>query len=193
VATEAVMTVEQWIDLRCHPSIRSETVRAVQVLVRRSAGELETTFRLDGDIPQIRIASPAEPRIGKELWRHTCFEAFVAVDGQPAYHEINFSPSREWTVYAFSGYRKGGPLANETMRPNIVVRSTGNRVELNGLVRLDSLSAIHPRAALRIGLSAVIDASDGISYWALRHPTDKPDFHDPAGFALLLAAPDPTG
>jgi len=188
------MTVEHWIDLKCHPSTRSETVRAIPVLVRRSAsGELEMTFRLDGDLPQIRIPSPAVPRIGKELWRHTCFEAFIAVDGQPTYHEINFAPSGEWTFYAFSGYRKGGPLADGTMRPNIAVRSMNNRLELNGLVRLDSLSAIHPRAALRIGLSAVIEASDGFSYWALHHPTDKPDFHDAAGFTLLLDAPDPKG
>ena len=40
-------------------------------------------------------------------------------------------------------------------------------------------------------LSAVIEASDGLSYWALRHPADKPDFHDADGFALLLEPPGP--
>ena len=75
------------------------------------------------------------------------------------------------------------------MRPHIAVRSTGSRLELDALVRLDGLSAIHPRAPLRIGLSAVIEASDGLSYWALRHPADKPDFHDADGFALLLEPP----
>src|ERR1700684_1980345 len=100
-----VMTVERWIDLNCHPSTPSQSVRAIQVLVRRSASsELQVTFRLDGDISQIRVPSPAAPRIGTELWRHTCFETFVAVEGQPtAYHEFNFAPSGEWTVYAFSG------------------------------------------------------------------------------------------
>jgi hypothetical protein len=184
------MTDEHWIDLRCHPSTRPETVRAIAVLVRRSASaELQITFRLDGDIPGIRVASPAVPRISTELWRHTCFEAFIAVEGQSAYHEFNFAPSGEWAVYAFSGYRNGGPLADEMMRPHIAVRSTGSRLELDTLVRLDSLSAIHPRASLRIALSAVIEASDGLSYWALRHPAGKPDFHAAAGFALLLEPP----
>ncbi len=184
------MTVEHCIDLRCHPSTRSEAVRAIQVLVRRSANaELQMTFRLDGDISRIRVSSPGVPRIATQLWRHTCFEAFIAVEGQPAYHEFNFAPSGEWAVYAFCGYRNGGPLANEMMRPDIAVRSTGNRLELDALVRLDALSAIHPRASLRIGLSAVIEASDGLSYWALRHPADKPDFHDADGFALLLEPP----
>jgi hypothetical protein len=193
-ATEHVMTVEHWIDLRCHPSTRPEAVRAVQVLVSRSASaELQMTFRLDGDISRIWVPSPGVPRIATKLWRHTCFEAFIAVEGLPAYHEFNFAPSGEWAVYAFCGYRNRGLLANEMRRPHIAVRSTGSRLELDTLVRLDCLSAMHPRASLRIGLSAVIEASDGLSYWALRHPADKPDFHDTDGFALLLEPPDPSG
>jgi hypothetical protein len=188
------MTVEHCIDLRCHSSARSETVRAVEVRIRRSASaELQMTFRLDGDIRRIRVPPPAVPRIATQLWRHTCFEAFIAVEGQPAYHEFNFAPSGEWAVYAFSGYRNGGPLPNEMMRPHIAVRTTDSRLELDALVRLDGLSANHPRASLRIGLSAVIEASDGLSYWALRHPADKPDFHHAAGFSLLLEPPGPSG
>ena len=181
------MTAEHWIDLKCHPSARSETVRSIHVLVRRAASaELQLTFRLDGDISRIRIPPPGLPRINTQLWRQTCFEAFIAVAGQRAYHELNFSPSGEWAVYAFSGYRDGGPLADEAMRPRIAVRSTDGRLELDGFVRLDRLSDVHPRASLRFGLSAVIEASDGFSYWALRHRADKPDFHDAEGFALLL-------
>jgi hypothetical protein len=181
------MTVGHWIDLRCHPSTRSEAVRAIAVLVRRSASaEVQMTFRLDGDIPRIRVPPAGAPRIATQLWQHTCFEAFIAVEGQAAYHEFNFAPSGEWAVYAFSGYRNGGPLADETMRPHIAVRSTGSRLELDAVVRLDTLSAIHPRASLRLGLSAVVEANDGLSYWALRHRADKPDFHDAEGFALLL-------
>ena len=188
------MTVEHWSDLECHPSTRTETVRAIQVLVHRSASaELQLTFRLDGDLPRIRIAAPGVPRINTKLWRHTCFEAFIALDGQQSYHEFNFAPSGEWCVYALAGYRNGAPVANETMRPHIAVRSTGSRLELDAVVRLDSLSAIHAHASLRIGLSAVIESSDGLSYWALRHRSDKPDFHDADGFALLLEPPRTEG
>jgi len=186
------MTAEHLLDLTCHPSTRTEIARAVQVLVRRSASELQMTFRLDGDLPRIRIPSAGAPRIGTELWRHTCFEAFIAVEGQSAYHEFNFAPSGEWCVYALSGYRNGSPLADETMRPHIATRSTGTQLELDAIVRLDSLSDIHPQAVLRIGLNAVIEASDGtFSYWALRHPADKPDFHNADGFALRLEPPGP--
>jgi hypothetical protein len=185
-----VVTGENWIALKRHPSTPSETVRAICALVRRSASrELQMTFRLEGDIRHIHIPPPQAPRIGIELWRHTCFEAFIAIDGQAAYHEFNFSPSGEWTVYALRGYRDGGPLMNQMMRPGIAVRSDDHQFELDALVRLDRLSDIHPRASLRIGLSAVVEADGGLSYWALHHPAAKPDFHSADSFALLLDPP----
>lgn len=185
------MSAEHWIDLQCHPSTRTETVRAIRVCVRRTAAaELQMTFRLEGDIPRIQVSPPGLPRIGAELWRHTCFEAFIALDNQPSYHEFNFAPSGEWAVYALRAYRDGAPVANEAMCPQIALRSTGDRLDLDAVVRLDSLSAIHTRAVLHVGLSAVIEASDGLSYWALRHSADKPDFHNAAGFALLIEPPE---
>jgi hypothetical protein len=186
------MTGERWIELTCHPSTATGAVRAFQVLVhRRANAELQMTFRLDGDIPRILLFPPTVPRFAKQLWQHTCFEVFIAAEGQPAYHEFNFAPSGEWAVYAFSGYRDGGPVADQTLHPHIATRSTGIRLELDAVVPLDRVSAIHARALLRIGLSAVIETSDGLSYWALRHPKDKPDFHNADGFTLLLEPPGP--
>src|SRR6266567_4280950 len=107
---------QQILDLMCHPSILLERARSISVMVRRSAGgELQLTFRLDGDIPRIMVAPPSLPR--GQLWRHTCFEAFIALDGQSGYHEFNFAPSEEWAVYAFSSYRNGGPLTDELIHP----------------------------------------------------------------------------
>ena len=188
------MSDESWIDLQRHPSTRTDAVRAIQVAVRRSSAELQLTFRLDGDIPRIRVAPPSTPRFARDLWQHTCFEAFIAVDGQAgqsAYHEFNFAPSGEWAVYAFRAYRDGDPVADEMLHPNIAIRSTANRLELEAVVPLDRLSAIHARALLRIGLSAVVETIDGLSYWALRHPIDQPDFHNADGFTLLLEPPGP--
>jgi hypothetical protein len=185
-----VIGIEEWIGLTCHPSIRAETVRAVQVLIRRSASaELKMTFRVEGEISRICVFPREGSRIATQLWRHTCFEVFIAVEGQPSYHELNFAPSGDWAIYAFRGYRDGGPIENEMMRPQIALRSTGGRLELNTVVRLGALSPMHARASLRIGLSAIVEAAEGLSYWALRHPADRPDFHHADGFALLLEQP----
>ncbi len=184
------MSIEHCRDLSRHPSSRPDAVRAIQVLIRRSLNaELRMTYRLDGDIPRILIPSPGVARMGKELWRHTCFEVFIAMEGQAAYHEFNFAPSGEWTVYALRAYRDGGPLADALMDPLIAVRASRDRLELDALVRLDRVSGIHPRARLRIGLAAVIETSDGLSYWALHHPLNQPDFHHADGFALVLEPP----
>jgi hypothetical protein len=185
------MSIEHCRDLNCHPTSGRGTVRAIQVRVRRSANaEIRMTFRLDGDISRILVPSPAVPRIGRELWRHTCFEAFIAIDGQPAYHEFNFAPSGEWTVYALRGYRDGVPLGDVMMDPQIALRSNRDRLELDAQVKLDRVSAIHPVRPLRVGLAAVIETSDGLAYWALHHPLNKPDFHHADGFALLLEPPN---
>lgn len=181
---------ENWIALACHPTTRSDAVRSIQVFVRRPAGaELRLTYRLVGDVSRIITPPPSAPRIGVELWRHTCFEAFVALEGQSSYHEFNFASSGEWSVYAMRGYREGAPLSDESMRPEIAMRSGDGRLELDALVRLDRLSATHAAAPLRLGITAVIEASDGFSYWALRHPREKPDFHDAAGFTLVIEPP----
>ena len=43
------------------------------------------------------------------------------------------------------------------------------------------------RHPARIAASAVLENKSGHkSYWALAHPTDKPDFHHPDGFVLDL-------
>jgi hypothetical protein len=45
---------------------------------------------------------------------------------------------------------------------------------------------------LRLGLSAVIERADGgHSSWALAHPGERPDFHDPAGFVLRIERTPP--
>ncbi len=184
---------EDWIDLNLYPGGRTEAIRSIRTRVHRSNATLLIAYQLEGDIERLHIPAPRERAIGRELWRHTCFEAFIKIGRAAAYHEFNFAPSREWTVYAFSGYRNGAALTDESMNPEIDVRIGANRIELDAVVRLDRLSPLHPDAALRLGLAAVIESIDGLSYWAIRHPADKPDFHDPEGFAMLLEPPNHAG
>jgi hypothetical protein len=172
------MPAERWTELLCHPSSRNRAVRGVATLVQRGArGVLDMSFRLDGDLSRLRVPAPSVPRIAQGLWEHTCFEAFVAIDHRSEYHEFNFAPSGEWAAHVFRRYRDGGPLADEALAPSIRLRATDRRLELQA----------HSGAPLRIGLAAVIEGNEGtLSYWALRHPPGKPDFHHADGFALRL-------
>ena len=137
-------------------------------------------YRIEGELARLRIPPPRPRRFAERLWQHSCCELFVARNGMSAYHEFNFSPSGEWAAYAFTDYRRGGPLAGQD--PGIVVSAAARELELAASV--DAGIQGH----LLIGLCAVIeDARGGLSYWALRHAPGKPDFHHRDSFALELA------
>lgn len=178
------------VPLSCHPTKPSRLVRSAAVHLRRTRAELELSFRVEGEIARLRIPAWNGVRIGSELWRHTCCEVFLAREGDARYHELNFAPSGEWAAYALRDYRDGRMIANEKPTPRIAVRRADDAFELDASIGLEALSSAYARAPLCVGLSAVIEADDGISYWAICHPREKPDFHDRRGFALRLDAPE---
>ena len=116
------------------------------------------------------------------MWQHTCFEAFARGSSGTAYYEFNFAPSTLWAAYRFDGYRSGMAVADEINAPRIDVQSNAGHFMLNA-----SLNALPDDAIWRLGLSAVIEETNGRkSYWALTHPPGKPDFHHADSFALEL-------
>jgi hypothetical protein len=177
----------QTLALTCHPQTLSEAVRKIDVTLWKSTrGGLGLTYALEGELARLRIPPQGPPRRGDKLWQHACFEVFVGMPGSKEYREFNFAPSGEWAAYAFRRYRVGAPLA-QTVDPHILVRASEQRLELDAIVPLVSLPAAKPHERLLFGLSAVIeDASGLLSYWALRHPPGRPDFHHPDAFALEL-------
>jgi hypothetical protein len=170
----------------CHPGTRSDAVRRVTARLKRRGGDLEITYALEGELPRLCIPAHTHSRIGAKLWQHTCFELFITRH-MPAYHEFNFSPSGEWAAYAFSRYREGAPFGDDALDPQVAVRTDEDSLELDATVQLGRVSPPHAAAKLSLALSAVIEELDGrLSYWALRHPPGKPDFHHPEAFALEL-------
>lgn len=169
------------LELVLHPESRAGAVRRVTASAQRvGGGMLEFAYSLEADLERLRVP-PTEPvRPGRELWRHTCCEAFVAAAGAPAYREWNFSPSGEWAAYAFRGYREAGETF-AAAPPYLEVRRSESGLALRGRV------AEPVEGRLAIGLSAVIEAADGsLSYWALRHVPGRPDFHRREAFVLEL-------
>ena len=173
--------------LACHPQTVSRAIGGIDATVGAAPGEsLTLAFVLEGGLSSLRIPEPRLSRRASGLWMHTCFEVFVMAGEGPGYREFNFSPSGEWAVYAFRNYRDGGELEVE-LAPRIVARRTMYRLELDAVIGQDFLP---PGRQLRLGLSAVVEDADGaLSYWALRHPPGKPDFHHTDAFALQLELP----
>lgn len=181
-----------FIALTRHPQSVSRATREINARVQR-IGEwsMAFTYVLNGDLDQLKIPSTGLSRWGDRLWEHTCFEAFVGMEANPAYYEFNFSPSGERAAYAFRSYRDGRALENAELTPEITVSCKADHLELNAVIDFSRLSGLQPKSRLRLGLSAVIEEQDGkLSFWALRHPEGNPDFHHPIAFALELELPD---
>jgi hypothetical protein len=171
-----------------HPATPAPMIRAVEAgVIARADGSIAFRYRLRGDMARVRLPeADATDRQGL-LWEHTCFEAFVGVEGGTAYREFNVSPSGRWAAYDFADYRRRA--ADPALAaPRITARATEGRLELQAGMSLSSLPPAPPGGSWLIGLSAVVEAADAVddalSYWALRHPAPRPDFHLRDGFAL---------
>jgi hypothetical protein len=172
--------------LTAHPSTRNDAVRSLGVQMQaEEPGVLVFQYVLDADMSRIRVPLSGAGRRADALWKHTCFEAFVATADGPGYHEFNFSPSLDWAIYRFSAYREGMSPAKIGQAPKISVHRGDDGLKLESAVRLGHLGDLRDARHLRIALAAVIEDNNGrLSYWAQRHPLGKPDFHHSNGFAL---------
>ncbi|NML04719.1 DOMON-like domain-containing protein [Sphingomonas sp. G-3-2-10] len=161
-----------------HPANPPAAIQGIEVTADVRHGVSTLSWRVIGGPPLMAVRS--EPERTDGLWQTTCFELFVRPDDGEAYYEFNFSPSTRWAAYRLDGYRTG--MADLPLPvPMIEPLADGVRVtvDLSGL----------PGGTWGFGLTAVIEEADGTkSYWAIAHPPGKPDFHDPACFALELPA-----
>jgi hypothetical protein len=171
-----------------HPSTPAPAVRRIDVeLGSTPEGGLKLRFFLDGDVSGILLPRATEPRQSDGLWQQTCFEAFIGGQGSQAYCEFNFSTSTEWAAYGFSTYRTGMVPLKYSTPPTIAVSVGEDRIALEAVIPLEALLALPGDGTLLVGLAAVIEDMNGqLSYWALAHRAEKPDFHSPAGFVLEI-------
>ncbi len=201
------------LPLRCHPDTPCGPLSGIEVeVVRVRALKLQIRYVLVGNWRKVRLKLRPQDK-GDELWRHTCFEAFVRVGGEEGYLEYNLAPTGDFAAWRFDRYREGMAPAKEV---GLSILDTQRRWEpldkdrrtLLKQAGFDTLERFEPsfyslKAELsfsnamglavaepwQVGLSTVVEEMNGrISYWALAHPSGKPDFHHPDCFALKLPA-----
>ena len=149
-------------------------------------------FQVFGDVDCIAWHEQVREGRADDLWRHSCFEAFIGGEGSPGYVELNLAPARQWALYAFEGYRSGMRNADDASiaRVEFFRRDLSvPRIEMQVLLELPARYAARD---WEMNLSAVIEELDGTkSYWALAHAPGPPDFHNRDCFIATLPAPDP--
>lgn len=165
-----------------HPAHPQTAITSLRAHIRRTPDTLAVTYKLAGDLSQIRLPAPSAPKRADELWQTTCFELFLKPAGADAYLEFNFAPSTQWAAYRFTSERDGmEPLAD--LEPAITVQPAANTLFL--AAGFQTPPDLPPQTTLAANLTAVIEDTEGAkTYWALHHPLDKPDFHHPDGFVL---------
>lgn len=151
------------------------------------AGALGTTattnvwFGIGAPASRFVIPEADEPSRANDLWKSTCFEAFLREVGSDGYQEWNFAPSGDWAAYDFSAYREG--MAEREIGSPPYIRMEDNLTWWT----LGATIAVAAEKQWEINLTAVLEEHDGSkSYWALAHAPDKPDFHDPDCFVGKL-------
>ena len=172
--------------LAAHPDHPPAEVSRIEArVIGRDANWLRVRWRVEGS-QQLVVPAFAGKGRADELWRTTCFELFLKPLGGEAYCELNLSPSERWNAYDFDGYRDGMRERPFPHEPECTMRQGSTFAIFDAAIPLTAL----PAGDCSMNLAAVIEEEgEVLSYWALTHSAEKPDFHDPACFTATLAAP----
>ena len=172
-----------------HPDTPPNAVRDVRVAITNDNGnELLITFIVDGN-DHVALPDWVTSVRSDGLWKTTCCEMFLAPTDSGTYFEFNYSPSTRWAAYRFDTYRTGGRDLRLSIEPHV---DRGDD-QSDYLVEVDQDLSDIPGGEMQMGLSAVIEETDGTkSYWALAHAPGPPDFHNRECFIAMLPAPDPS-
>ena len=127
-----------------------------------------------------------ENRRQDELWKHSCFELFVASANSHCYREFNFSPSGQWNSYDFEAYRQKQTLAHIHQPPRIqFIEQDTNLYLLTVTLLLADIGKVP--GSFDLGITAVIEYEDKtLDYYALNHCSRQADFHVRDSFSLAL-------
>lgn len=173
--------------LQPYPGRPTGCVQGLEIELRADGEQLQLDYRLQAPPGQLCLPAWQGVRPGEQLWRHTCFELFVRDHASSRYLEFNFSPCGAYACYAFDTYRQASAAVPPAERPDMAVVRLERVFQLKVSLPLTALAAL--RAPYAVALSTVVEDCDGaLSYWALRHPADKPDFHHPEAFVLRMDA-----
>lgn len=171
------------LPLRPHPSTPGPHGLTISASAARTRAGLNLTFHLTGPLHALVLPWGTQSRRADGLWRTTCFEAFLKDPNSEGYLEVNLAPTGAWAAYRFDSLRHG--MRNAAFdRAHFSFEHAENEARVKASFTGDDLPSHTPH---HLGLTAVLETTDGtLSYWALAHPSEKPDFHDPAGMTAWL-------
>lgn len=157
----------------------------VQAHLTLDGNKLTIHYQVFSDGEKIKIPpTVTQPNRQDNLWGTTCFEFFLGIVNSPVYWEFNLSPSGDWNVYRFSGYRQG--MQPETAFSSLPFEFTRETDHLSLNISIDLEQMIQNSQQLELAITMVIEDKEGtITYWALKHPGSEADFHRRDSFVAI--------
>ena len=179
----------EWSNLISHPSTtfggRYRICAAVSV---SPAFEINVAYELEDGSNEVMWPRPSIMGFHDELWRTTCFELFLVLPESQSYIEFNFLPSTQWSAYKFESYRGEKTPIHDVEFSKFSASGHEARRRFNAEFSVPNGTLGNEQAGYRAGLAAVIEERcSNLSYWALTHPTARPDFHHEQGFTKNIA------
>ncbi len=173
--------------LEPYPGLPAPSAVRVSGTAWRDGATLELTWQLEGPEASFSVPATAEnPKRTGDLWEQTCFEVFLAVPDRPGYREFNLSPAGHWNVFRFASYRSG-PEEEEAFAA--LPFSVSSQLGVCSVsARIDTTRLGCGMDPWLLAIATVVAEPEGrLSYWALSHPGQQPDFHHAGAFVLHLA------
>lgn len=154
--------------------------------IERTENQLSLRYRVSGNIASILMSEAVDvPTRRHDLWKMTCFEFFIAPEGQTQYWEFNLSPSGNWNVYHMDAYRQVNMREEPLFTTLPFIFHNEDKASLE--ISVDLSRIISANQKINIGIASIIQTRKGSeSFWALAHPGSQADFHQRDGFTIQL-------
>jgi len=160
----------------------------IQASLELVGSNIEIEFIVKGKINEINFPKRAEfckRVIG--LWESSCFECFILNNETNSYYEFNFSPEGHWDCFYFPK-----PKAALSQSPNFkeIESVTTLKDQSFTLKASIDLYNLHPgfwvKESMSFGLTSIIEINKSLSYWAISHYDEKPNFHNFESFEKVV-------
>ncbi|PAX60548.1 DOMON-like domain-containing protein [Brunnivagina elsteri] len=176
--------MEQTFSLKPFPATETQSDIKITGKIARNENLLLISYALTGNISEVEILTPSDnPTRKNELWEHTCFEFFIGIKNSPRYWEFNLSPTSDWNIYRFDGYRQG--MQEETAFSTLPFSISQSSDCLAIALDFDLSKIIPNEEIVDVAIASVIQSKNSqISYWALTHCAGEADFHQRGSFVL---------
>tara|TARA_B110000263_G_scaffold243136_1_gene249482 strand:- start:174 stop:734 length:561 start_codon:yes stop_codon:yes gene_type:complete len=139
---------------------------------------MNISFLINGDLNQ--ICWPDDVQTNDALWKHTCFEYFIAAVDEAHYYEFNQAPSGAWASYRFGRYRTDMTISDNIVADKFLMSLDEKTCDVQLEVAFPHISEF------LLGLAVILeDTNAQLHYFSLSHPRDKPDFHAREHYALV--------